>query len=182
CGGEPPPAPVAVAPAPERPAAVVPTAENRYTAAITAEDFAARLRKLSSDEFEGRKPGTLGERLTTAWIKDQFQRAGLKPGNGTQWAQTVPMVETVLVDPEQVALVLQTPAGEERFAYRSDLIVGALDASTTVDIKDSQVVFAGYGVDAPELGWNDYAGLDVKGKTVVVLINDPGWGNHDENQ
>jgi Zn-dependent M28 family amino/carboxypeptidase len=86
-----------------------------------------------------------------------------------------------LLDPEQVALVVGTPAGEERFAYRTDLIVGALDASGAVDIKDSEIVFAGYGVDAPELGWNDYAGLDVKGKTVIVLINDPGWGNQDEN-
>jgi len=179
---EPAPATAApAAPAAARPAPVVPTAGNRYTAAITAEDFAARLQKLASDELEGRKPGTLGERLTTAWIKDQFQRAGLEPGNGSQWAQTVPMVETVLLDPERVALVVGTRAGEERFTYRNDLIVGALDASAAVDIKDSQIVFAGYGVDAPELGWNDYAGLDVKGKTVVVLINDPGWGNHDDS-
>ena len=165
--------------APAQPARVVPTAESRYTPAITAEDFASRLQKLASDEFEGRKPGTLGERLTTAWIKDQFQRAGLVPGNGQQWAQTVPMVETVLLDPHEVALVVDTPAGQERFAYGKDLIVGALDASASVAIEASDIVFAGYGIDAPELGWNDYAGLDVKGKTVVVLINDPGWGNQD---
>jgi Zn-dependent M28 family amino/carboxypeptidase len=175
------PAPVAT-PAPavsDGPAPVTPTAENRYSAAITAEDFAARLQKLASDEFEGRKPGTLGERLTTAWIKDQFQRIGLKPGNDGQWAQTVPMVETSLLDPDRVALTVKVGDASETIAYRKDMIVGTLDATATVDIKDSDIVFAGYGVDAPELGWNDYAGLDVKGKTVIVLINDPGWGNHD---
>ena len=174
-------APVATpaAPVAAKPAPVQPTQENRYSAAITAGDFAARLQKLASDEFEGRKPGTLGERVTVAWIKDQFQRIGLKPGHGGQWAQTVPMVETNLVDPEQVTLQVKAGDAGETLAYRKDLIIGTLDASAHVDIRDSDVVFAGYGVDAPELGWNDYAGLDVKGKTVVVLINDPGWGNHD---
>jgi Zn-dependent M28 family amino/carboxypeptidase len=175
------PAPVATpaAPVAVKPAPVQPTQEDRYSAAITTEDFAARLQKLASDEFEGRKPGTLGERVTVAWIKDQFQRIGLKPGNGEQWAQTVPMIETNLLDADQVALEIKAGDASETLAYRKDLIVGTLDASVRVDIKNSDVVFAGYGVDAPELGWNDYAGLDVKGKTVVVLINDPGWGNHD---
>ncbi len=163
-----------------KPAPVVPTADGHYTADITAEDFAARLQKVSSDEFEGRKPGTLGERLTTAWIKDQFQQIGLKPGNHGEWAQTVPMVETTLLDPDQLTATVNAGGGAETFAYRKDLIIGALDASPAVDIKDSDIVFAGYGVDAPEYQWNDYAGLDVKGKTVVVLINDPGWGNHDD--
>ncbi|MFI4969791.1 MAG: M28 family metallopeptidase [Lysobacterales bacterium] len=172
------------APAPPRsakPAPVVPTAAGRTSADITAADFAARLMKVSSDEFEGRKPGTLGERLTTAWIKDQFQQIGLKPGNNGQWAQTVPMVETTLLDPEQLALDVKTAGGNEHFAYRKDVIIGALDASAEVDIRDSDIVFVGYGVDAPDQQWNDYAGLDVRGKTVIVLINDPGWGNHDDS-
>jgi Zn-dependent M28 family amino/carboxypeptidase len=167
-------------PAPAHPAPVVPTVDGHYSGAITAEDFAARLEKVSSDEFEGRKPDTLGERLTTAWIKDQFQQVGLKPGNQGNWVQTVPMVETTLLDPDHVALDVKTASGEETFAYRKDMIIGALDASPAVDIKDSDLVFVGYGVDAPEYQWNDYAGLDVKGKTVVVLVNDPGWGNHDD--
>ena len=164
-----------------KPAPVVPTADGHTSVDITAADFAARLQKVSSDEFEGRKPGTLGERLTTAWIKDRFQQIGLKPGNRGQWAQTVPMVETTLLDPEQVALDVKTAAGDETFAYRKDMIVGALDASAEVDIRDSDIVFVGYGVDAPDYQWDDYAGLDVKGKTVIVLVNDPGWGNHDDS-
>ena len=165
---------------PAKQAAVVPTADGHYSGDINAENFAARLKKVSSDEFEGRKPGTLGERMTTAWIKDQFRQIGLKPGNQGKWAQTVPMVETTLLDPDQVVLDVKAAGGEETFAYRKDMIIGSLDASAVVDIKDSDIVFVGYGVDAPDYQWNDYAGLDVKGKTVVVLVNDPGWGNHDD--
>lgn len=163
-----------------KPAPVVPTSDDRYSPSITAEDFAARLKKIASDQFEGRKPGTLGERMTTSWIKDQMQQMGLKPGHGDSWFQSVPMVETTLLDPDQVAFEVTAPTGTERFAYRHDMIVGSLDASPGVDIKGSDLVFVGYGVDAPEEHWNDYADIDVKGKTVIVLANDPGWGNHDE--
>ncbi|HVZ23248.1 MAG TPA: M28 family metallopeptidase, partial [Vicinamibacterales bacterium] len=95
--------------------------------------------------------------------------------------QTVPMVETTLLEPDAVALDVSAKDGSERLAYRADMIVNSLDASPSVEIANSPIVFAGYGVVAPEQDWNDYAGLDVKGKTVIVLINDPGWGSHDES-
>jgi Zn-dependent M28 family amino/carboxypeptidase len=180
CQQESTPTPQTATTPPARPTPVVPTADGHTTAAITAEDFAARLKKVSSDEFEGRKPGTLGERMTTAWIKDQFEQMGLKAGNHGSWFQTVPMVETTLNEPDRVALNVKASGGGETLGYRKDLIIGSLDASATVDIKDSPIVFVGYGVDAPDYQWNDYAGLDVKGKTVIVLVNDPGWGNHDD--
>ena len=176
-----PPAQTSTQPAaPPKPAPTVPSAEGHSSPDITAEDFAARIKKISGDAFEGRKPGTIGERMTTAWIKDQFEQAGLKPGNGGNWFQTVPMVETTLQEPEKVTLDVTTNSGDERFAYRTDMIVNTLDASHDVSIEGSPIVFAGYGVVAPEQNWNDYEGLDVKGKTVVVLVNDPGWGSHDE--
>jgi len=185
CGKQEPPAPpaqTATQPAPPpKPAPVVPSPEGRSSPEITAEDFAARVKKISGDPFEGRKPGTIGERMTTAWIKDQFEQVGLKPGNDGNWFQTVPMLETTLQEPEKVTLDVSTKNGDERFAYRTDMIVNSLDASHDVSIEGSPIVFAGYGVVAPEQNWNDYAGLDVKGKTVVVLVNDPGWGNHDES-
>ncbi len=168
----PPPAPVAAKPAP-----VVPTSEGRFSPEIKAEDFAARVKTLSSDEFEGRKPGTLGERATTAYIKDQFERAGLKPGNKGSWFQTVPMQTTTLLDADKVAIEVAGGKGNESFSLTGDAVVGTLDGSTDVELKASDVVFVGYGVNAPD--WNDYAGLDVKGKTVIVLVNDPGWGNQD---
>ena len=174
-----PPAQTVTPAQPVKRAPVVPTPEGQFAAEIRAEDFAARLKTISSDAFEGRKPGTIGERMSTAWIKDQFEQIGLKPGNKDSWFQTVPMIETTLQDPDSVAFNVATPGGDEHFAFRKDMIVNTLDGSLAVDLKDSPIVFAGYGVNAPEDGWNDYAGLDVKGKTVVVLVNDPGWGNHD---
>ncbi|MEO8012172.1 MAG: M28 family metallopeptidase [Dokdonella sp.] len=175
-----PPAPPAVAeqpPAAVKPAPVVPTADGKFDAAIKAEDVAARMQTLSSNQFEGRKPGTIGERVTTAYIKDQFERAGLKPGNNGSWFQTVPIIQTTLLDPTSTVLDVSGGNGNERLAYATDMMVGSLDASTSVDLKDSEIVFVGYGVDAPD--WNDYADVDVKGKTVIILVNDPGWGNQD---
>ena len=182
CGKEesPPPAPTVATPtAPAKPAPVTPSPEGHSSPAITAEDFASRIKKISGDAFEGRKPGTIGERMATAWIKDQFEQVGLKPGNKDTWFQTVPMIETTLQDADKTSLDVAASGGEEHFAYRTDMIVGTLDGSHDIDLKDSPIVFAGYGVVAPEYDWNDYAGLDVKGKTVVVLVNDPGWGNDD---
>ena len=159
--------------------AVVPTREGRFSPEITAEDLAAHVQRLASDEFEGRKPGTIGERMTTTYLIDQFQRIGLKPGNKDSYLQRVPMVEATLSDADKITLDIAEGGNVEKFSYRTDTIVGSLQAKGDVEVKDSEIVFAGYGVVAPEYQWNDYAGLDVKGKTVVVLVNDPGWGNHD---
>ena len=176
-----PPPPPAAPPAPKpAPPLLKPTADGHFTPAITAEDFAGYVQKVASDEFEGRKPGTLGERLTTTYLVDQFQRMGLKPGNKDSYLQSVPMVETAPTDADQITLDVSEGNAVETFAYRTDMIVRTLQGKLNVDIKNSDVIFAGYGVVAPEYQWNDYAGLDVKGKTVVVLVNDPGWGNHDE--
>ena len=160
-----------------KPAAVTPTSEGNYSADIKAEDFAARLQKLSSDQFEGREPGTIGERVTTAWIKDQFERIGLKPGNKGNWFQTVPMVKTTLLDADEVIISVRGAQGETDIKIGSDSVVNTLAGKTEVKLDKSPIIFAGYGVNAPD--WNDYAGIDVKGKTVIVLVNDPGWGNHD---
>ncbi len=186
CSQQPPPpaadaktaAPAAAAPS--RPA-VVPTREGHFSPAITAEDFTAHVQRLSSDEFEGRKPGTIGERMTTTYLIDEFKRMGLKPGNKDGYLQRVPMVEATLNDADRLTLDVAEGGGVEKFAYRTDTIVGALQAKADVEVSDSDIVFAGYGVTAPEYQWDDYAGIDVKGKTVVVLVNDPGWGNGDES-
>jgi len=106
---------------PSRPAPVTPTAEGKFDAAIKAEDFAARLERLASDQFEGRKPGTIGERATTAYIKDQFERIGLKPGNKGSWFQTVPMIQTTLVDAAATTLEVSGAKGKETFAFATDM-------------------------------------------------------------
>jgi Zn-dependent M28 family amino/carboxypeptidase len=160
-------------------AALKPTREGHFSPEITAADFAAHVQRLASDEFEGRKPGSIGERMTTTYLVDQFQRMGLKPANGDSYLQRVPMVETNLLDRDKITLDVAEGGNVEKFAYRTDAILGTLQGKADVELKDSDVVFAGYGVVAPEYQWNDYAGLDVKGKTVVVLVNDPGFGNGD---
>ena len=158
---------------------VKPSRDGHFSPEITAEDFAAHVQRLGSDEFEGRKPGTIGERMATTYLIDRFQRMGLKPGNHGSFLQAVPAIETSLLDGDKVALDVAEGGNVEKFAYRSDTILGTLQGKLEIELKDSDLVFAGYGVVAPEYQWNDYAGLDVKGKTVVVLVNDPGFGNHD---
>lgn len=179
CSDTPPPPPTAAAPAATPAPAAAPAAPViNDSSGISTAGFSARLKKLASDEFEGREPGTLGERLTTAYIKDEFERIGLKPGNNGSWFQSVPMVEINLQNTD-VSLDVAVGGGSEKFAYKTDMVVGNLSAKPEVALKDSELVFVGYGVNAPEQQWNDYAGLDVKGKTVVVLINDPGFGSGD---
>jgi Zn-dependent M28 family amino/carboxypeptidase len=167
------------APAPAAPTPIKPTRDGHFSPDITAEDFAAIDQHVASDEFEGRKPATIGERMTTTYLIDQFQRMGLKPGNRDSYLQAVPTVETTLLDDPAVSITVAEGGNVEKYNYRDDAIVRTLQGKASVDLADSDIVFAGYGVVAPEYQWNDYAGLDVKGKTVIVLVNDPGWGNGD---
>ncbi len=148
-------------------------------ATIQTASFNAQVKTLSSDAFDGRGPGTRGEQLTTAYLVAQFKRMGLQPGVHGQWLQPVPFVSVKLADPSRASLSIQGAKGRTTFRFGDQWVVSSIKASPKVDIRHSPLVFVGYGVNAPELGWNDYAGLDVKGKTVVVLVNDPGWGNQD---
>jgi Zn-dependent M28 family amino/carboxypeptidase len=143
---------------------------------FTAPEFEAHIAVLASDEYQGRLPFTEGETKTVAYLQDQFKKIGLEPGNGDSYLQEVPMVEiTATTDPEMVIkgkkpLTLQG---------REDFVLWTEKTEAAIDIKDADVVFAGFGVVAPEYNWNDYAGIDVKGKIVLVLVNDPGFGGKD---
>jgi Zn-dependent M28 family amino/carboxypeptidase len=156
---------------------IKPTRDGHFSPAILPEDFAAHVQRLASDEFEGRKPGTIGERAATTYLIEQFQRMGLKAGSGDSYLQNVPAIETTLLDSDKVTLDVAQGSNVDKYTYRSDTIVRTLQGKNDVELKDSDLVFAGYGVIAPEYQWNDYGGLDVKGKTVVVLVNDPGLGD-----
>ncbi len=146
---------------------------------VSAEDFAAHVRVLASDDFGGRAPGSEGEEKTVRYLREQFERLGLEPGNGGSYFQTVPMVETTL--DETNSRVAITSAGNTRdLGFGDEVVIGTRTGQAQVSLADSPLVFVGYGVNAPELNWNDYAGLDVKGKTVVMLINDPGFHSGDE--
>ena len=168
-------APVTATQAPTTTAA---TAGNHaFHDAIDAGDFAAHVQQLASDAFAGRGPGTPGEDKTIDYIKAQFARIGLQPGNGGEWFQSVPMVETTA--DESAVLNIDVAGTPQVLKFGSDMVVGTRTGQALVSIKDSPLVFVGYGVDAPEQQWNDYAGLDVKGKTVVMLVNDPGFHAND---
>jgi len=130
-------------------------------------------RILSSDAFEGRMPGTPGEEKTIALMIERFKAAGLKPGNGDSWLQEVPLVE--ITGRDYAPLTITGMGAPLSFDFARDWVGVTYREEAATTIADSELVFVGYGINAPEKGWNDYAGLDVKGKTVVILVNDPDW-------
>lgn len=148
----------------------IPTVEPGALSEATMKDVT---RILSSDAFEGRMPGTPGEEKTIALMVDRFKAAGLKPGNGDSWVQEVPLVE--ITGKDYAPLTITGKGTPIALDFRKDWVGVTYREDAATTLKDSELVFVGYGINAPERGWNDYAGLDVKGKTVVVLVNDPDW-------
>jgi Zn-dependent M28 family amino/carboxypeptidase len=135
--------------------------------------YRRHIERLASDEFGGRKPGTADEARTLAYLKAEFERLGLRPATPAGYEQQVPIVEHTFAS--DASLVL----GSRSLRYPQDAVIGTRRITEQAMLLDSPLVFAGYGIVAPEYGWNDYAGLDVRGKTVVVLINDPGFASGD---
>jgi len=141
------------------------------------QSYRGHIERLSSDDFEGRGAGTAGEQKTIAYIEQQFRAVGLAPGNGESYLQAVPAVE--IVTEADGALEVRGKAGALSLAYGDDMVVWTRRPVAESRLADAQVVFAGYGIVAPEYGWNDYTGLDVRGKIVAVLVNDPGYATGD---
>ena len=150
---------------------------------ISAADMGRRIETLASDEFEGRAPGTPGGQKASQYIADEMERAGLKPmGDNGTYFQNVELTEaTVIADESYMTIGTE---GEEAPVLESDMKTNSVywtkRLDETVSVEDSELVFVGYGVTAPEYGWDDYAGVDVEGKTVVILVNDPGFATKDE--
>ncbi|MCL1559688.1 M28 family metallopeptidase [Xanthomonas nasturtii] len=178
CKREPADAPrVADTQTPADSAPSAPVSRHAFSPELTSGDFAELVKTLASDDFEGRGPGTPGEEKTVTYIRDQMQRIGLQPGNGDSWFQDVPMVETTA----DAATAPSLRSGEQTrtLAFGTDIVVGTRTGQPEVKLDNSELVFVGYGVDAPEQQWNDYAGQDWKGKTVVMFVNDPGFHTGD---
>ncbi len=135
------------------------------------------IRTLSSDRFDGRAPASIGEQRTTDYLVAQFKKQGLQPANHGSYLQAVPMVQ--ITPATDAVLTISGGAAPLQFAYGNDTVVTTPHPQATVSLNNSALVFAGYGIVAPEYQWNDYAGLDVHGKTVVVLVNDPGYATED---
>jgi len=140
---------------------------------ISRESFTKHLQVLAADSLEGRKPFTQGEEKTIRYLEAQFRQLGLKPGNGDSYLQEVPMVEINSVPAGP--LVFKGKSGKLSLTYLDDYVATTRHVTEQVQLNNSELVFAGYGIVAPEYNWNDYAGLDVKGKTVLVMVNDPGF-------
>ncbi len=146
---------------------------------IDAADLSARDKAISDDAFQGRGPGTPAGEQAAQWIADEMKRIGLKPGYHGSYFEPVPAVNITL-NAAKSSLVFDTAQGQLNPKFPDEDVYWTPQyARPDVNVANSPLVFVGYGVVAPEYNWNDYAGVDVKGKTVVILINDP--GNEDAN-
>ena len=139
-------------------------------AAVSEKDLLAHIQTLASDEFEGRAPGSPGEVKTVAYLQQEFKKLGLKPGNPNGgWVQAVPM--RGLTPTPSFSYTI----GGKKVAlnFPDDYVAHSTSQPASVNVAGSEIVFVGYGVQAPEYGWDDYKGVDVRGKTILMLINDP---------
>ena len=138
---------------------------------ITADGLLKHIKVLSSDEFEGRAPGSKGEDLSVKYISEQFKSLGLKPGNPNgSYTQEVPLAG-ILSEPQfSFSIGAEQPTN---LKFPDDFVASSARLQEDIKVDNSPVVFVGYGIVAPEYGWDDYKGLDVRGKTLLMLINDP---------
>ncbi len=147
---------------------------------ISTADLSRRIETLSSDEFEGRAPGTKGGIAASQYIADEMKIAGLVPmGENGTYFQTVELTNSTVSADSTLSI---SKGGDTLLQadQTTNLVYWTKKLSPELDVKDSDLIFVGYGTVAPEFGWNDYAGLDVTGKTVVMLVNDPGFATKDE--
>ena len=150
-------------------AASVPAEIKPALDSLSANDLLQHIKTLSSDEYEGRAPGTKGEELTVNYLTEQFKKLGLKPGNpdGT-FVQKVPLIGYT-----PTPTVSFDAGGKKMNLAADDFLARSATFKPDVKVANSDVVFVGYGIIAPEYGWDDFKGVDVKGKTIVMLVNDP---------
>lgn len=158
-------------------AMALPAAHAADAPTFDPQRLSAIVKTLSSDEFEGRGPATAGETKTVAYVIEQMKAAGLQPGGDLKdgqraWTQAVPLLRTEITGTPAISVA--SGGKSQALTQGNEIAVrAAMDGSTSVDIADAPIVFVGYGVKAPERNWDDFKGVDLKGKIMVVLINDP---------
>lgn len=146
--------------------------------AMTAQALIEHVRVLASDEFEGRAPGGEGERLTVEYLERNFAAAGLQPGANGSWRQQAALMAATLTN--EPVLTLTGRDGARQYVYGQDFTAWTKRIEPVVNVENAELVFVGYGIVAPELNWNDYAGIDMRGKIAVILINDPDFDTGDD--
>ncbi|MGK2924856.1 MAG: hypothetical protein ACSLE2_04485 [Lysobacterales bacterium] len=142
------------------------------------ERMMAEIAELSSDAHGGRSPMSEGERLTLEFIESRFRDLGLQPLFGDSYLQPVDLV-SIEADPATVQMTFHLDGKDRLVRYQEEMVAGTMRAVPESKVESSEIVFVGYGIVAPEYGWNDYADVDVRGKTVLILINDPGFATQD---
>jgi Zn-dependent M28 family amino/carboxypeptidase len=146
-------------------------------ASVTVEDMKGRISVIASDEFQGRAPSTDGEEKTISYLAEQFKKIGLKPANNGSYFQEVSL-RKISAD-TNMRLDINGENGKISLRFSDEFIGGTPQVDELVQLKNSDIVFVGYGINSPEYRWNDYEGLDVKGKTIIMLVNDPGYATSD---
>ncbi|MBM5812173.1 MAG: M20/M25/M40 family metallo-hydrolase [Gammaproteobacteria bacterium] len=150
---------------------------DRAAAVMTEARYRESVAALAADEFEGRSPGTPGGERTVEYLERRFRELGLQPANGDSFRQEVALVE--LTAGPETQLSFARDQQRLALAYGDEMVLTTRRVQPEAAIADSEVVFVGYGIVAPEYGWNDYAGVDMRGKTALILVNDPGFGSGD---
>jgi len=166
------------APAPSADATDTSHTESMTSVAINEADLRHRISTLADDGFEGRSPATPGGIAASQWIADEMARIGLAPGYGDSYFQPVSLL-AVTLEADQSSFDVAFEGEPLGLSMGEDVVYWSKLNSSEISVTDSELVFVGYGVVAPEYGWDDYAGLDVEGRTVVMLVNDPGYANPD---
>lgn len=142
---------------------------------INGDDFRRHVSVLAHDSLQGRMPFTDGETKTITYLADEFAKLGLQPGNGDSFYQEVPLVE---INSKPLGnLQIRGKGKSLSLEYLEEFVINSRRLNERISLQNSELIFAGYGIVAPEFGWNDYEDLDVKGKTVVVMVNDPGFAD-----
>ncbi|MEO1167345.1 MAG: M28 family metallopeptidase [Pseudomonadota bacterium] len=152
------------------------TQSEETAPAISAETVRTLTETMSSDAFEGRAPGTPGGEMTVTLLAERFEAAGLQPGNNGSWFQDVPLV-SITADPETATFSYTANGETTELAYGGDMVIGTRRVVPELAIEDAELVFVGYGINAPERGWNDYEGIDMTNRIAVILVNDPDFEN-----
>jgi len=150
------------------------TASDDALKQIETNGLLERISTLASDEFGGRAPMSEGERLTLNYLEKQFKEMGLKPMFGNSYRQPVPLV-SIDADPDMALSISDMEGNVHSYAYGTEVMLGSPQVLEENGLTRSELVWVGYGIVAPEYNWNDYEGISVKGKTVVILVNDPGY-------
>ena len=160
---------------------VADTPDTPEASSITAADLGRRIERLASDEFEGRAPGTAGGQMASQYIADEMKAAGLVPmGKDGTYFQPITLTEMTVQD-DSFMRIAKDGGETTNYVMQDNAVFWTKQYTESAAVQDSDLVFVGYGVVAPEFGWNDYAGMDVTGKTVVMLVNDPGFATKDNN-